>query len=142
MLNERQKTIEDSYKRADEAEKEANEHKEAYESKLKDAKDEANNIISNAVSTAKAREKEILADAKTDGERIVAQARQNAELEIKKAEEILNNLESAWEKMSQEQRQAICRELIDKVEVNKDGDVKLVLKIQSYLANNDPKPSM
>ena len=91
MLNERQKTIDSAYQRASDAENEANEHKEAYENKLKDAKNEANNIISSAVSTAQAREKEILADAKDEGERIVTQARQSAELEIKKAEETIKN---------------------------------------------------
>ena len=91
MLNERQKTIDSAYQRASDAENEANEHKEAYENKLKDAKNEANNIISSAVSTATAREKEILADAKDEGERIVMQARQSAELEIKKAEETIKN---------------------------------------------------
>ncbi len=89
MLQNRQKTIDDAYKRAADAESEANEHKEAYENKLKDAKEEASNIISGAVTTAKAREKEILADAKSEGERIVAQAKESAELEIKKAEETI-----------------------------------------------------
>lgn len=89
MLESRQKTIEDSYQRASDAEKEANEHKEAYESKLQDAKNEANNIISSAVVTAKAREKEILAGAKDESERIITQAQISAELEIKKAEQTI-----------------------------------------------------
>ena len=89
MLQNRQKTIDDSYQRAADAESEANARKEAYESKLKDAKDEANNIISGAVVTAKAREKEILADAKGESERIVAQAKESAALEMKKAEQTI-----------------------------------------------------
>ena len=91
MLQNRQKTIDDAYQRASDAENEANAHKESYESKLKDAKSEADSIIGNAVMTAKAREKEILADAKSEGERIVAQAKESAELEIKKAEETIKD---------------------------------------------------
>lgn len=91
MLQNRQKTIDESYQRARDAENEANAHKEAYEEKLESAKNEANNIISGAVITAKAREKEILAGAKNEGERIVAQAKESAELEIKKAEKTIKD---------------------------------------------------
>lgn len=91
MLQSRQKTIDDAYKRASDAEDEANEHKTAYENKLQNAKNEANDIISGAVSVAKAREKEILAGAKTEGERIVAQAKESAELEMKKAEKTIKD---------------------------------------------------
>lgn len=86
MLQNRQKTIEDGYKRAEDAENEAKEHKEAYEKKLEGAKDEANDIISSAVATANARGKEIIDSAKEESQHIVNQARENAELEIKRAE--------------------------------------------------------
>jgi F-type H+-transporting ATPase subunit b len=86
MLQNRQKTIEDSYKRAEDAENEAEEHKEAYEKKLESAKDEANDIINSAVVTANARGKEIIDSAKEESQHIVNQAKENAELEIKRAE--------------------------------------------------------
>ena len=86
MLQNRQKTIEDSYKRAEDAENEAKEHKAAYEKKLESAKDEANDIINSAVVTANARGKEIIDSAKEESQHIVNQAKENAELEIKRAE--------------------------------------------------------
>ncbi len=86
MLQNRQKTIEDSYKRAEDAENEALEHKEAYEKRLEEAKGEANDIINSAVVTAQAREKEIISSAKEESLHIIAQAKENAELEMKKAE--------------------------------------------------------
>ena len=86
MLQNRQKTIEDGYKRAEDAENEASLHKEAYETKLKDAKSEANDIINSAVITANARGKEIIDSAKEESQHIIEQAKENAELEIKRAE--------------------------------------------------------
>ena len=91
MLENRQKTIDDSYKRADEAEALANEHREAYEEKLKSAKGEADEIILSAVETAKARGHEIIEDSKRESEQIIKQAKENAELEIKRAEETIKD---------------------------------------------------
>ena len=60
-----------------------------YEEKLSGAKAEADGIIQSAVSTAKARENEIIAKAKDEATIIVSQAKENAELELKKAEDSL-----------------------------------------------------
>ena len=91
MLEGRQKTIEDGYKKADEAQKVADENKAMYEKKLEGAKDEADEIISSAVLTAKARGHEIVEDAKAEGAQILKQAKENAELEIKRAEETIKD---------------------------------------------------
>ena len=91
MLNERQATIDASYKKAEEAELSAQKSKEEYEKRLESAKDEADDIIKNAVSTAKAREKDIIADAKEESEHIIRQAKENAELEIKRSQEVIKD---------------------------------------------------
>lgn len=89
MLETRQSNIEGQYAAADEAKKQALANRDAYEQKLSEAKNEADNIIQSAVSIAKAREKEIVASAKTDAEHIVRQAEEHAALELRKAEGII-----------------------------------------------------
>lgn len=91
MLADRQKTIDDSYQRAQDAEAQANQSKEDYERKLEGAKSEADDIIKNAVATAKAREKDIISEAKTESEQIIKTAKENAELELKKAQEVIKD---------------------------------------------------
>lgn len=89
MLDSRQKTIDGRYAEAEQAKSDALADKAAYEEKLSGAKAEADTIIENAVSIAKAREKEILADAESEAEGIVSKAQRNAELELKRAEELI-----------------------------------------------------
>lgn len=91
MLESRQKTIDDRYAEAELAKSEALADKAAYEEKLSGAKAEADTIIENAVSIAMAREKEILADAKSEAEGIVSKAQRNAELELKRAEGLIKD---------------------------------------------------
>ena len=89
MLETRQSNIEWQYAAADEAKKQALANRDAYEQKLAEAKNEADSIIQSAVSIAKAREKEIVASARTDAESIVRQAEEHAALEIRKAEGVI-----------------------------------------------------
>ena len=87
MLQERQNTIDKDYDAAAEAKEQALTDKIKYEEKLREAKNEADSVIKNAVGIANEREKEILANAKTKAEIIVRQAENEAELERKKAED-------------------------------------------------------
>lgn len=87
MLENRQKTIDGDYEAAKTAREAALSEQKAYEEKLSGAKKEADGVIQSAVSIAKARENEILADAKQEAQNIIRQAKENAELEIRKAEE-------------------------------------------------------
>lgn len=87
MLEARQNTIDGQYSDAQKAKEQAISTKEMYEEKLSGAKAEADGIIQSAVSTAKARENEIVAKAKDEATIIVNQAKENAELEVKKAED-------------------------------------------------------
>ena len=87
MLINRQKAIEGDYAAAKDAREKAESDQKAYEEKLTDAAHEAENVIKAAVSTATAREKEIIADAKEKADGIIRQAQSEAELEKKKAED-------------------------------------------------------
>ena len=91
MLENRQNTIDSEYLKAEEAKNKALADKTAYEEKLSDSKAEADDVIQSAVSIAKARESEILADAKREAEAIVKKAEDNAALELKKAEKSIKD---------------------------------------------------
>lgn len=86
MLENRQKTIDDTYLEAEKAKNQAISEQKEYAQKLSSAKEEADGIIQSAVSIAKAREKEILAEAKAEAGNILHTAEENAKLELKKAQ--------------------------------------------------------
>lgn len=91
MLSQRGATIDGLYGDAEEAKARALADAKTYEEKLAGAKAEADEIIRSAVSTAKARENEIIADAKEEAVGILHEARENAALEMKKAEDTVKN---------------------------------------------------
>ncbi len=86
MLAARRNAIDSDYNAAQQAKEQAEADKQKYEDKLQDARAEADSVIKSAVSTAAAREKEILNQAKERADGIIRQAEAQAELEHKKAE--------------------------------------------------------
>ena len=76
---------------AEGARAEALREKEEYAEKLSGARGEAEAIISSAVSVAKAREGEIVEDARREAESILRKAREDAELELRRAEGAIKN---------------------------------------------------
>ncbi len=86
MLTNRQNAIEEDYNRAEEAKNQALTEKQQYEEKLSGAKKEADGVIRSAVKIAKARENEIIENAKAEAQGIVSRAKEDALLEKKKAE--------------------------------------------------------
>lgn len=86
MLAKRQSTIDGEYSAAQEAKDKALADQAAYEEKLKNAKQEADDIIKSAVDVANERQQEIVDEAKVKAQGIVRQAQSDAELEMKKAE--------------------------------------------------------
>ena len=86
MLEKRRGAIDKEYGDAEEVKAEALKDKELYAEKLSGAKGEADAIISSAVSLAKAREDEIIEDAKKEAENILQKARDDAALEMRRAE--------------------------------------------------------
>ncbi len=87
MIAKRQAEIDKEYADADEAKAMANADKEAWDKKMKTAKDEVQSLIDNAQSSAKHREERIVSEAKEKAESIIRQAETQAKLERKKAED-------------------------------------------------------
>ncbi len=50
---------------------------------------------------------------------------------------IFKNLESTWKHMTQEEKQTVCRELIDRVDVHKNGIINVHLKLNNYLVSKN-----
>ncbi len=89
MLAQRQETIDNEYKQAEDAKEKALSDQKTYEEKLSNAESEANSLIQSAVQSAEQREHEILADAKEKADGILRQAEADAKLEMKKAEQTI-----------------------------------------------------
>ena len=53
--------------------------------------------------------------------------------QVKQAEDILANLESTWEYMSQKQKREVCRELIDRVTIYKNNRIELKLRLAQFI---------
>ncbi len=87
MLDERKSTIANEYSEATMAKEQALASQKEYEEKLQGAHAAADNLINNAVGIAEQREKEIIAKANAEADAIRRQAKEDAELERKKAEE-------------------------------------------------------
>lgn len=54
---------------------------------------------------------------------------------LDRAASILKNLHGTWERMSDKERQSVCQELIDRVELYRDGRVTVGLKLRNYLSS-------
>lgn len=52
---------------------------------------------------------------------------------LEKTKNILRNLESTWPHMTEKERQTVCRELLHKVILQKNGTIDLQLNLHSYL---------
>lgn len=87
VLEERRRTIDESYLAADEAKRNALGMKEQYETMLEQAEGKADEIVSLALQDAKCCEKDIVTEARQEADRILERASLAAEMERKKAEE-------------------------------------------------------
>ncbi len=85
ILEKREEEINVHYSAAKQAESEAIDSKNKYESALSGAKAEADEIIKDAAEKAKRRSETIIDDAEAKADRILRQAEQDAELERFKA---------------------------------------------------------
>ena len=54
---------------------------------------------------------------------------------LDRASNLLKTLNETWPHMTDKERQAVCRELIDRIEIFQNGRVDVYLKLRSYLAN-------
>lgn len=87
ILNDRKERVAKQVQDAKKDRAEADKYRAEYEAKLKNIDKEADLILGEARKKALARENEIVADAKAEAQRIIDHANQEAELEMKKAQD-------------------------------------------------------
>jgi len=85
MIEKRQAEIDEKYMEADKQREEARLSKEEYENRLKNARAEADEIVSDAAETAKFRGEKILDEAKLKADEIIRRAEAEADLTYKSA---------------------------------------------------------
>ncbi len=61
------------------------------------------------------------------------QEQKNISRRFNRAQSIVCNLEDGWDRLSSKKKKDICRELIDRVVVHKNGTLDVHLKLESYL---------
>ena len=86
ILQKRKDQLDGQYAEAENAKAKAFEMQESWQEKMTSADEEADSIIKNASETATARGDAIIAESKEKAERIIRQAKTEAELEHKRAD--------------------------------------------------------
>ena len=89
MIKKRQEQIADEYRDAEAANRAAQKSREDLEAELGNAKVRAEGIIKDAADTAALRGDKIVADARSEAEGIIRQAKTAAEQEMKQAESLI-----------------------------------------------------
>ena len=133
VFEKRRAELEHRYAAADEAQRVAEENRDAWEETLAGAKDEANAIIKDATDTAKYRAEQIVSEAGDRAEGIVSQAKTEAELERKRAvegikREIVDVSAALAEKMlerevNQKDHRALIDSFIEKIGEDDEGNL-------------------
>ncbi len=125
VLAKRQSEVDSVYSSADEANRNAQENKEKWETKLNSASQKADELIQEAANKAELRGDKIISDAKEKAESILRQAESEADLQLKKAQagiktEIVNISALLTEKMlnreiNTEDHRALIDSVIDNI---------------------------
>ncbi len=119
MIDERNAKIEEGFKRAEDAEKRAEELKADYEEHIKNIEGEARDKIRDAVNEGRKTAEEIGETARNEAQKIQQKAAESAQLEIAKArielkEEIVALVLGASEKMIREKLdEELHRKMVD-----------------------------
>ena len=127
VLDARRETIDSAYARADEAEREAEEHRLNYAAAMTAAKQTTDQMISDAAREAERRGREIESEARDRAQEIRRQAETDAQLEKKKAEEEIRreiadvSAQLTGKLLEREVRPEDHRELIDSFLRELDG---------------------
>ncbi|MFW6022007.1 MAG: F0F1 ATP synthase subunit B [Halanaerobiaceae bacterium] len=134
MLKNRAQKIENNLNNAESIKEEAEELKRKYESRLKSARDEAQQIVENAENRAKRKAREIIKEAEKKAENIKENKMKEIEQAKKDAVEQLRNEVASislmaasklmQEKMDQEKHKQFIQNYIAKLDKNKLGDLK------------------
>ncbi len=110
MIDDRQQEIDNLYADADNSKKEAEELRQQYDAKMKDAVAEGEQIIRTATRQAQDREEAILQDAQAKAARTMERAQEQIELEKKQA---MNSLKDQVSDMALGIASAVLQEDID-----------------------------
>lgn len=130
ILEQRRQDVEDTYSRADHALENARESEKKYNDLIGNAREESAQIIKNASDTANRRSEEIIADAKNNAEMIIKKA--NAEIEREKA-----NARTAVRDEVSDLAVLVAEKIIDK-EINTDDHRRFIDDfIENVGENND-----
>lgn len=75
----------------------------------------------------------------TSLEILIKDAEKQSEIEnkVQRAKETFRTLKSTWPCISQEERQAICRELIERIDICKNGEINVQLKLNNFLVKRE-----
>ncbi len=87
VLDKRQQELDAQYEAAQEAENQAYKNRKSWEEKLSGADAQANAILQNATENAKFRSERMVAEAREEADNIIRVAQNEAQLERKKASE-------------------------------------------------------
>ena len=129
MIAKRKAEVDKVYSDAYEAKKEAEEDRQAWDEKMKTAKDEAKNLIDHAQSSARRREERIINEAKDKAESIIRQAETQAELERKKAKDEIK-------KEIVEVSTALANKMLER-EINVSDHRSLINSVIDEIGNDD-----
>ena len=118
VLKSRQDKIDEKNNQANEYLSQAEQSKIELEAKLNDAENKADEILNEATLNATRRKEKIIAEARDEADAIIRQAKTNAELEMKKAE---SDIKSQIVDVSFE----LSKKIIER-EINKEDHHKLI----------------
>ncbi len=92
--------------------------------------DEEDEILRERILTLRKQKRDVLRQIQSEEEksRIVKR--------VGKARDMLKNLQTIWPKITDEERQAICQDLIESVVIYKDARVDVHLKLENFLKKN------
>jgi len=85
MIDDRQKEIDDLYARAEDAQKQAEAHREAYAKKLSEAQTEAGELLFRATADAREKGETIVQNAREEADGLMERAREEIRLEEKRS---------------------------------------------------------
>ncbi len=97
-------------------------------SRLLDFEDDMeDDVLTEKIMNCRKRIRELEAKLKSENEQ------KNLRRRIERAKILLSDLRESWEFMGQKERQSVCRELIEKVVISKDGRTEVFLRLREYL---------
>ncbi|MDE5946572.1 MAG: F0F1 ATP synthase subunit B [Oscillospiraceae bacterium] len=129
ILEQRKQDVENTYQKADEALESAKQSEKKYNDLIGNAREESARIIKNASETASRRSEEIISEAKNNANMIIKKA--NAEVEREKA-----NARTAIRDEMSDLALNIAEKIVDK-EINSDDHRRFIDEFIENVGEND-----